>query len=217
MIQIVLTALKGGTGVSTLASGLCQAAAAEDLDVLCVDHDDQDLLKYSFGMVGLSDGGEMRNGNPRIRLVPSSATISGADPADVMVVDLPKAQMDRAGAVVDTSDAILLVVPASATGVAQAPSIKRFLAQADNRFILLNQQDPRIPLKKTAAAYLQAEFSDRIIGQVRQDGAIEEALASLEPLSRAAPYSAAWADMRAAFASLLSHMNDLPVLVNGAR
>lgn len=215
MIQIVLTALKGGTGVSTLTSGLSQAAAAEDLDVLCIDHDDQDLLKYSFGMVGMADGGAMRNGNPRIRLKGTDHRLSAADAADVVLVDLPRCQSTPEH--LDQADAILLVVPASATGVVQAPAVKQFLAKGDNRFIVLNQLDARVPLKKTAAAYLQEEFSDRIIGQVRHDGAIEEALANLEPLSRAMPYSAAWADMRSAFAKLLSHMNDLPVPVSGSR
>ena len=216
MINIVVTALKGGTGVSTLVSGLCQAAAHEELDVLCVDHDEQDLLKYSFGMVGLAAGGEMKNGNPRIRLRGPGKVVTAADMADIAVTDLPRSRTDLFGPVTADADAVILVVNASATSVAQAPSIKQFLDQGENRFLLINQEDARIPLKRTSSAYLKAEFGQRIIGHVRQDGAVEEALASLEPLSRAAPFSAVWSDMRQAFASLLNHMNDLPVPANKA-
>lgn len=217
MIQIVVTALKGGAGVSTLVSGLSQAAAAEALDVLCIDHDDQDLLKYSFGMVGLADDGEMRNGNPRIRLKGPGERVSGAETADLVVVDLPRARHDLSELVFDQADAVVLIVPVTAASLAQAPAIKRFLAQGENRFLLLNQLDPRVPLKKAASAFLQAEFADRIIGKIRQDGAVEDAFASLEPLSRAAAHSAVWSDMQAALASLLNQMNQLPVATRGSR
>lgn len=211
MIRIALTSLKGGSGVSTLTAGLCQAAAHEELDVLCLDHDENSLLKFSFGMIGLADDGEMKNGNPRIRLKGPGEMVSATDMADVVMIDLPRSRHDLSAPVLADADAIILVVSASAMGAAQAPAIKRYLEQGENRFILLNQEDARVPLKRTASAYLKAEFADRIIGSVRQDGAIDEAFASLEPLSRAAPYSAAWSDMRAAFVSLLAHMNGLPV------
>lgn len=211
MIRIVLTALKGGTGVSTMVSGLCQAAAHEELDVLCVDHDNQDLLKYSFGMVGLADGGEMKNGNPRIRLKGPGHVITSADMADVVVTDLPRSRPDLSSTVMGDADAVVLVVSASALSVAQAPAIKQFLDGGENRFLLLNQEDARSALKRTSSAYLKAEFGARIIGHIRQDGAVEEALASLEPLARSAPHSAVWSDLRSAFAKLLAHMNDLPV------
>lgn len=217
MIRIVVTALKGGAGVSTLVSGLCQAAAKESLDVLCIDHDDQGLLKYSFGMVGLADDGEMRNGNPRIRLRGPGEPVTATDLADLVIIDLPRTRHDLSDLVFNQADAVLLIAPASAVTIAQAPAIKRFLAQAENRFLLLNQLDARVPLKKTATAFLQTEFADRIIGQVRQDGAIEEAFANLEPLSRVAPHSAAWSDIGAALTSLLNQMNQLPVATRGSR
>jgi chromosome partitioning protein len=75
----------------------------------------------------------------------------------------------------------------------------------------LNQDDVRIPLKKAVAAYLEDQFKDRVIGRVRQDEAVDEALASLEPLASAAPFSAAWNDMRSAFATLLNRMNSLQI------
>lgn len=211
MIRIALTSLKGGSGVSTVVAGLCQAAAQEDLNVICWDHDDNSLLKFSFGMIGMADDGEMKNGNPRIQLRGPDERVTVADIADLVVIDLPRSRLDLSGPVMADADAVVLVVSASATGAAQAPAIKRFLEQGENRFILLNQEDARIPLKRTASAYLKVEFAERIIGSIRQDGAVEEAFASLEPLSRAAPYSAAWSDIREAFVSLLGHMNSLSV------
>lgn len=211
MIRIVVTALKGGTGVTTLVAGLSQAAAQEDLDVICLDQDDQNILKFHLGMVGMANGGEMKNGHPRISLLQSPSRSHDLHGADIVLMDLPRSRPDLKEAAYQEADAIVLVVPASATGVTSAPAIKAFLAKGENRFVILNQEDNRIALKKTAATYLHSQFSERIIGRIRQDESIEEAIAGLEPISRASPYSAAWTDTRAAFVALLAHMNNLPV------
>lgn len=210
MIRIAVTALQGGAGVTTLVAGLAQAAASEGLDLLCIDADDQGLLKHHLGLVSLADEGESVNTTARIALH------AGHDwrvtkPADVVLFDLPRSRADLREEVLSGADAVVLVLPASASSVAMVPAVKAFLALAENRFVLLNHDDLRIPLKKAASAYLEDQFKDRIIGRVRQDEAIEEALASLETLSVLAPHSAAWTDVQATFVTLLNRMNGLQI------
>lgn len=210
MIRIALTSLKGGTGVTTLTAGLAQAAAQEGLRVICISADDQGLLKHHLGLVNLSDDGESRASRSPITLQ-TGEDWRGAPDADVVFFDLPQSRPDLKDAVMADADAVVLVSSTSASALAQAVAAKAFMAQGENRFLLLNQDDVRLPLKKAVAAYLEDQFKDRAIGRVRQDEAVEEALASLEALSSAAPFSAAWNDMRSAFVILLNRMNSLQI------
>lgn len=210
MIRVAVTSLRGGAGVTALVSGMAQAGAAEGLDVVCVDADDQGLLKHHLGLASLSDDGETRNTNTRIALRAGSSW-AAVDSADLVIFDLPRVRTDLRDQIIADADAVVLVLPASASSLVLAPAAKAFLAAAENRFLLINFADSRVALKSAAAAFLQDQFSDRAIGQVRLDEAVEEALASLETLSSVAPSSAAWADIRAAFVGLLNRMNSLPV------
>lgn len=210
MIRVAVTSLRGGAGVTALVSAMAQAAASEGLDVVCVDADDQGLLKHHLGLVSLSDDAGRRNGDARITLR-TGQDWTVADAADVVIFDLPRARPDLRDEIIVGADAVVLVLPASASSLVIAPAVKAFLAAGENRFVLINFDDGRIPLKKAAAAYLEGQFAERVIGRIRLDEAVEEALAGLETLSSAAPYSAAWTDIRVAFVSLLNRMNSLPV------
>lgn len=205
-----MTALKGGAGVTTLAAGLAQAAAHEGLKVVCIAADDEGLLKHHLGLVSLSDESDGKGGNPHITLTAGEDWRLGQD-ADVVLFDLTRSRPDLRDAITSGADAVVLVASTAASSLVQATSIKAILDQGENRFLLLNQDDVRIPLKKAVAAYLEDQFKDRVIGRVRQDEAVDEALASLEPLASAAPFSAAWNDMRSAFATLLNRMNSLQI------
>lgn len=203
-----MTSLKGGVGVTTLVSGLAQAAVQDGLNVVCISADDDGLLRHHLGMVSLSDEGEGKNGNHRITLS-SGEDWRSAHQADVVFFDLARSRPDLHEAVMEGADAVILVAPASSSALVQATAAKAFLGQGDNRFLVLNQDDVRLPLKKAVAAYLEDHFKDRMIGRVRHDESVEEALATLEAISSSAPHSAAWNDMRAAFLTLLNRMNSL--------
>lgn len=209
MIRIVVTSLKGGAGVTAVVSGFAQAAARQDLDVACVDADYQETLKYHLGLVGLATGEQSSSSTARISLRPAAR---GFDPSsDVELWDIPRFAREEHQDVMRDADAVVLVVPASATAATMAPAVKQFLAGGDNRFLLINFEDSRVPLKKAAADYLENHFSDRVMGRIRLDESIEEAVANLEPLSTSAPYSAAWSDLRQAMTQLLQRMEALPV------
>lgn len=215
MIKVVVTALKGGVGVTALVSGFAQAAAQQDLGVQCVDADEQGTLKYHLGLVGLATGEQTESGALRIK-VGSPETAYEAS-GNLTLWDLPRTNDQvRNDALVGT-DAVVLVVSASATSVTMAPAIKRFLSEGENRYLLINFDDSRIPLKRAAADYLTKNFRDRIIGRVRQDETVEEAVANLEMISTSAPYSAAWGDMRTALTNLLQRMQEVPLAAAGSR
>lgn len=208
MIRIAVTSLKGGAGVTTLVSGFAQAAAQDGLNVACISADDEGLLRHHLGMVSLSEEGDGKNGNHQITLAVGEDW-RGAPQADVVFFDLTRSRPDLHEAVMASADAVILVAPASSAALVQATAAKAFLAESDNRFLVLSQDDVRLSLKKAVAAYLEDQFKERVIGRIRHDEAVEEALASLEALSSAAPHSAAWNDMRAAFLTLLTRMNSL--------
>jgi cellulose biosynthesis protein BcsQ len=210
MIRVAVTGLCGGQGVTTLLAGLAQAAALAGLDVVCIDPDDQGLLAYHLGMVSLADEGEPRKSEAHITHQ-AGQDWSTAKQADVVLFDLARSRPDLRDAVLGEADAVLLVMSASATSLAMAPAAKAFLAQGDNRFVLINRDDVRLPLKQAAGAYLAEQFKDRLVGRVRHDEAVEEAVATLESLSAVAPHSAAWTEMRSAFVTLLNRMDDLQI------
>lgn len=210
MIRIAVTALRGGTGVTTIVAGLAQAAASEGLDAVCIDPDDGGLLPHHLGLISLKDDGDTRSSGSQI------VHHAGQDwrtlrPSDVVLFDLARSRPDLRDDILASADAVVLVTSATASSLAVAPATKAFLAQAENRFLLINLDDVRLPLKKAVGSYLGDQFKDRVIGRIRQDEAIEEALAGLESLSSVAPHSAAWTDMREAFATLLNRMNTLQI------
>lgn len=207
MIHIAVTSLKGGTGVTALVSGLAQAASAVDLDVVCVDGDPQETLKYHLGLVALTKGESDNRNRDRIALRSPEA---GPGHADLILWDIPQARPDWALEALESADAVVLVALASSISVAMVPAIKSFLDAGENRFLLINGEDGRIPLKQTASSYLSKLFADRLIGKVRHDEAVDEAVASLEPLSISAPHSSAWGDMRTALTSLIKRMESQP-------
>lgn len=210
MIRIALTALAGGVGVTTLVSGLAQAASSEGLAVICIDPDDQGLLKHHLGQVSLADEGDGKSGNPQIALQHGSDWAVTNAP-DVVLFDLVRSRPDLSNLILAGADAVVLVLAASASSLAMASAAKAFLSEGENRFVLINLDDVRIPLNKAVASYLEDQFKDRVIGRIRRDGAVDEALAGLETLSGLAPHSAAWTDMRTAFAGLLNRMNTLQI------
>jgi len=209
VIRIAVTSLKGGAGVTAVVAGFAQAAAQQDFDVLCVDADTQDTLKYHLGLVGLATGEKTNSSAARISLRSPSQAFDRA--ADVVLWDLPRSAADTHADVLTDADAVVLVVPASATSVTMAAAVRRFLTRGENRFVLINFEDGRIPLKTAAADYLDKHFHERMLGRIRHDESIEEAVANLELLSTSAPYSAGWADIRNALTRLLQSMNELPV------
>ncbi|MEG2313938.1 cellulose synthase operon protein YhjQ/BcsQ [Brevundimonas sp.] len=215
MINIVVTALKGGAGVSAVVSGFAQAAAQQDLGVVCIDADTHGSLKYHLGLVGLATGEKSESTASRIKLgTPQTAyDFSG----DLLLWDLPRSSGDVQAEALARASAVVLVVPASATSVTMAASVKRFLSEGENRYLLINFDDSRIPLKRAAADHLTRHFRDRVIGRIRQDETVEEAVANLEMLSTSAPYSAAWGDMRTALTNLLQRMEEVPLAAAGSR
>lgn len=210
MIRVAVTSLRGGAGVTALVSAMAQAGAAEGLEVVCIDADDQGLLRHHLGLVSMSDDGGSRNGDARIAMR-AGQDWKIADAADLVLFDLPRARPDISADVFAGADAVVLVLPAAASSVAIAPAVKAFLAAGENRFLLINFDNGRIALKRAAAAYLEDQFAERVIGRIRHDEALEEVIAGLDTLSSAAPFSAAWADIRVAFVRLLERMNNLPV------
>ena len=213
MINIVVTALKGGAGTTAVVSGFAQAASQQDLAVLCVDTDDNGTLKYHLGLVGLATGEKTESTAARIKL---GTPLTAYDrSADLVLWDMQRSAAEVQAEALGRADAIVLVVPATASAVTMTAAVKRFLSEGDNRYLLVNFDDGRIPLKRAAADYLTRNFRDRIIGRIRQDETVEEAVANLEMISTSAPYSAAWGDMRTALTNLLQRMEEMPVATSG--
>jgi len=225
MPVIVCHALKGGAGTTFMAAHVAMALSESGAEVTMLTMARRDSLPLHFGLqpaltlpslyaptedAVVAAGIDLRS---HVRaaedpdFIPSLRDLgfleTGMD--RVLVMDVPAGDTTFARTVVPHSCAHLCVVNATPDTLALTPQA---LDEATPENLLrtsfvINALDETRRLSRHAAAFIRELVGPRLLGRVRLDESVPEAIASLQPLSRYAPSSAALSDARAVGAALL--------------
>lgn len=219
MAVIVCHGSKGGIGTTFIASHVAMSLAQAGADVTLLTVAARDTAPLHFGlppatvlplMSGPAEDAVLANGislrrDPRapedadfVPMISELGYISGGAER-TLVVDVPSAFFPFARRLVphaalhvcalDTAPDTLALLP-QVLGEATPENITR------TNFVL-NRVDETRRLSRHAAAFIRELVGPRLLGRVRRDEAVREAIAMLQPLDRYAPTSAALHDMRA--------------------
>jgi len=214
MALILVHSPKGGVGSTTVAANLALMLASRGRDVIAADFSPQDSLKLHFGfrpdqLLTSAARGQDAQVVGGVRLVACNRPEDHADPAaairpwlgeaSVVVADIAAGGTEIFGALLPEAALHLCVLIPDAASMAVLPQValgRPLLAatSAQNSFYVLNQIDDRRRLGRDTAKFLRRLVGDRLIGSIRRDEAVNEALAMMEPLAKFAPTSAATAD-----------------------
>ncbi|WP_157220062.1 cellulose synthase operon protein YhjQ/BcsQ [Flavisphingomonas formosensis] len=237
MALILLHSPKGGVGTTTLAANLALMLASRGRDVVAADFSPQDSLKLHFGFrpdqtlasASRSDEAQVVAG---VRVLGCNRPEDLADPVaairpwlgegSMVIADIAAGGGETFRALLPSAALHLCALTTDAASLAVLPQLaagRSFIAAttAQNSLFVLNQVDERRRLGRDAAKFLRRLVGDRLIGVIRRDEAVNEALAMMEPLSKFAPTSAAAADF-IRFGDTIRELPALrpPVARNGA-
>lgn len=229
MALILVHCPKGGVGSTTVTANLALMLASRGRDVVAIDFSRQDSLKLHFGFrpdqtlaapSRRDDEAQVVSG---VRLLGHSRPEDHADPVavvrpwlgegSVVIADIAAGDADVFQALLPLATLHLCVLTTDAAAMAVLPQLAQgrpltATGGGQNSLYLLNQVDERRRLGRDSAKFLQRLVGERLIGSVRRDEAVNEALAMMEPIAKFAPTSAATAD----FIRLGDTIRDLPAL-----
>lgn len=217
MSLILVHSPKGGVGSTMVAANLAMALARRGRLVTALDLSRQNSLAlhmgvrpdFTAGAVQAEDGDEVLGG---VRLIALGRTPAAEElaartlsrPADdemVIVADLGASDQESLSALLPNAAIRLCVLGSDPASAAMLPAL--FSADGkplapQTRFIL-NAVDDRMKLNADMGQFMRSALGAALLGSVRRDEAVNEALAMLEPLASFAPSSAALADLEAIF------------------
>lgn len=234
MSILALRSVKGGVGRTTLTALFAQALAARGRDVAVMDLDAQDSLRLHFGVLEpadpFADGGGIvlgpaQGGVKRVLNGPVDLALrlgAGARMAafgqqllgrwahgpEILIIDTAAADDLCTRALGRIPHLDLAVALADAASLATLQSLAQ-TGPAPGTLYLLNQVDHRRPVSESALAFVRHLAGDNLLGHVRRDEAVSEALAHMTPLRDHAPASAAWRDVETLAESLEQRLNQL--------
>ncbi len=217
MPLILCHAPTGGVGTSFVAAHLALGLAARGHAVAAVDFTHADALKLFFGMLptqpvpeigeagdegiivegvellqghGFVHGGPMRRGGRGEGVLLGDRLVV----ADVASADL--AARDALLPLAALHLCVLMPQPVSLAGLAQVRPGTATIDLESTDFVLNGVDDTR-KLSRHSQLFLRELFGERLIGSIRRDEAVNEALASFQPIARYAPQSVALPDLAA--------------------
>lgn len=213
MSIILVHSPKGGVGTTTVAANLALSFARRGADVGAIDLTGQDSLALHFGSrpdvagnanvrtddevaviagVHLLSVGRRRLSDSDAGLVVARAHRSDA----LLIVDIAAGDYDTLDELLPHALVHIGVMTPDPAALALLPlMLDRAHSQA-TRFVI-NQVDDRFRLRRDAAGFLRSIFDEALIGTIRRDEAVNEALAMIEPLPVHQPASSAVADIDA--------------------
>lgn len=219
MTLIISHSAKGGVGTTFLAAQLALALAQRGPQVTAIDFTYQDSLKLHFGLLprqfapGLEAsrsgplaiaGVELVNAHAE-RIAPGFlATVRASGglpvaPDRLVIADIAAGDSELFQALYPLADlhlAALLPEPASLASLTRLHGDTP-IPQMQRTALVLNQLDDRRKLSRHSHRFIKELFGDQLIGTIRRDEAVQEALALFEPLSKVAPNSVAVPDIAA--------------------
>lgn len=219
MALILVHSPKGGVGTTFVTAHLAQAFARRGSQVTAVDFAEQDALKLFFGLLPHQavpgpyedplemDGVRVTRARDMDPIEADAAaellTAEGAMViCDIATGDayLRKALMDRAAMHV----CVLAPEPLSLAALTHLHPSTPAMDLKKTVFVL-NRIDDRRRLSRHSNLFVRELFKDRLIGLVRRDEAVNEAVAMFEPLAKMAPHSVVLPD----FDALATTISDL--------
>jgi len=214
MSLILVQSPKGGVGVTMCAGSLAMIIAKSGATVTALDLTGQDSLKLWVGVrpeqvvygaaphakdIMLQSGVRpVSVGRARPGAMQSLALVDAVGIAtDYAIADIASDDEDTLNALMPRSSLCLTVLSAQAGSLALLPRALERAGEDGKVVFVVNNVDARRRVAADAARMVAASVGDRVTALIRHDQAVEEALASLEPLPLFAPLSAAVADLTA--------------------
>lgn len=217
MAVILCHSPKGGTGTTFLAAQLALAFADRNRDVTVISTAMNDSLPLHLALppaVTLPDlevqaedavtvqGIDLRNCARAPRdpdFVPMLQDAGLLSPASerVLIIDVPSGERGLAQRLLPFASLHLCALTPAPDCVALLPQFHEELGEGalDQTLFVVNCLDETRRLARHTTAFLRELFGANLIGRVRQDESVVEALAMLQTLGRYAPSSAALADV----------------------
>ncbi len=212
----------GGVGTSFVAAHLALGLAARGHAVAAVDFTHADALKLFFGMLptqavpeigeaedegvivegvellhgyGIAQGGRLkRGGRGEGALLGERVVVADVASADHATRDvlMPLAALHLC---------VLTPQPVSLAGLGRVrPGMATI--DLDSTAFVLNRCDDTRKLSRHSQLFLRELFGERLIASIRRDEAVNEALASFQPIPRYAPQSVVLPDLAAMAAAV---------------
>lgn len=217
MTLILVHSPKGGVGTTFIAAQLALRLAQRGQEVAAIDCTYQESLKLHFGLrpaQSLSNVGDdqsaalvvsgvaLMNGyslgrQSGFRDDPASAASTLFPQERVTVVDIAAGDRELKERLMPFATMHLCVMTPTPAALAVLPRIEPgtpTVALAKTGFVL-NQIDDRLRLSRHSVTFFRTLFSDLLIGSVRRDEAVNEALGMFEPIARLTPASVALPDL----------------------
>jgi len=218
MPLILLHSPKGGVGTTFLAAQLALHLARRGHEVTAVDFTYQDSLKLFFGLMATQSLVDMADTQSDALVVSGVNLVNGyamarePDFREALAQDRPLFDEDRITiADVSSDDRALkaLLMPHAVIhlcAIMPRPGALAALTKVDEHtpavalkktVFVLNQLDDRRRLSRDTHSFVRELFGSQLIGTIRRDEAVNEALAMFEPIEKYAPTSAALPDLAA--------------------
>ncbi len=207
----------GGVGNTFLTAHLALGLAARGHDVTAIDFTAADALKMFFGMLPTQevpaindaasegivvDGVEILSGHTAAQsgAFARLLTQQGASPFDderVVIADVASADLAIKASLLPHAALHLCVLAPQPTSLAALAKVQPGTAtlDLDQTAFVLNQLDDTRKLSRHSQIFLRALFADNLIATIRRDEAVNEALASFQPIVRYAKQSVVLADL----------------------
>ena len=224
MAMIVCHGPKGGAGTTFITAHVAMGLADAGADVTVLTTASRDTLPFHFGLhpavtlpslIASADEAVVAGGiNLRQYhkaaddpdFVPMMRDLGFLDHGKdrVMVIDVPSGDHRFAQSLIPHACAHVCPLQAHPDTLALLPQV---LDEAGHdglarSAIVINALDETRRLSRHGAAFIRELAGNRLVGRIRQDEAVSEAIAMLKPLARYAPASAALADVRKVAAAI---------------
>ena len=216
MSLIVCHSAKGGVGTTFIAAQLALRIAKRGHAVTAIDFTYQDSLKLHFGLLpkqtlpSLAQGSSQPLAIADVELFHAykerreagffeSLERNGLPVAEdrFLIVDVSandRQLFDVLYPLADLHIAAMLPDPASLASLTRLHGDSPITGM-DCTALVLNQLDDRRKLSRHSHRFVKELFADQLIGTIRRDEGVAEALAMFETLEKAAPHSVAPADL----------------------
>ncbi|HXH16233.1 MAG TPA: cellulose synthase operon protein YhjQ/BcsQ [Sphingomonas sp.] len=207
----------GGVGTTFLTAHLALGLAARGHDVTAIDFTHADALKLFFGMLPVQQIPTMTDGASEGIVVDGVELLSGyaaaqsgafgrllaqrsALPFDedrIVIADVAAADLALKTSLLPHAALHVCVLAPQPTSLAALSKVQPGTPTIDleQTAFVLNRIDDTRKLSRHSQIFLRALFGDALIGAVRRDEAVNEALASFKPLARYAKQSVVLADL----------------------
>ena len=217
MTLILVHSPKGGVGTTFIAAQLALRLAQRGQEVAAVDCTYQESLKLHFGLRPTQTVANIGDEQPGSMVVSGVVLMNGyslggaspfrADPVGVApalfpdervtIVDVAAGDRDMKERLMPFATLHVCVLTPTPASLAVLPRIEAgtpTVALAKTVFVL-NQIDDRLRLSRHTHKFMREVFGELLIGTVRRDEAVNEALGMFESITRFAPASVVLPDL----------------------